>query len=191
MKKVLFFLTCLGIFDTAVQAQQNNEIALLIAPLKLDDQSSYQLLYRKSLKKENWKLRVGLRLLIDTDKEIRADTVFNNVGTVQYDISAGLQRNLAIDGLENLKGYVALDGYWNSDFRQTSANDYYGYFWNFGVRPTLGISYEPCNNIRVSIESRANFNVNLQDYNAKGKNSDQRYIFSLVDHLAFGLGYLF
>lgn len=66
-----------------------------------------------------------------------------------------------------------------------------GIFWNFGLRPTLGVSYEPFSNIRFSIESRTNLNVNLQDYNAKGNNADQRYTFSLVDHMAVGLGYLF
>ncbi len=175
----------------AVNAQQSNEIALVIAPLKFDDESSYQLLYRRSLPKENWKLRVGLRLLIDTDKETRADTISTNTGTVQYDLSAGFQRDLRIVGLKKIKGYAALDGYWNSDFRQSASSDYYGYFWNFGLRPTLGVSYEPFSNIRFSIESRTNLNVNLQDYNAKGNNADQRYTFSLVDHMAVGLGYLF
>lgn len=191
MKKTLILIFIFLSFVGSLKAQRVNEIALIVAPLKFEEQSSYQLLYRRQLKKEDWKLRAGLRLLVDTDKETRLDTVFRNEGTIQYDLSAGVQRNLNIEGLEKIKGYVGLDGYWNSDFRQTNSSDYYGYFWNLGLRPTVGVSYEPLKNIRLSVESRSNFNVNLQDYNARGNNADQRFTFNPLDHLALGLGYLF
>lgn len=191
MKKILLFILLSFGFGVSSQAQLKNDLSLVIAPLKFDDPSSYQMLYRRELKKEDWKLRAGLRLLIDTDKETREDTLFSNAGTIQYDLSVGLQRDLKIVGLEQIKGYIALDGYWNSDLRQSISSDYYGYFWNTGVRPTVGVAYEPFKNIRLSFESRSNFNVNLQDYNAKGNNADQRFTFSPLDHLALGLGYLF
>ena len=191
MKKILsLFILVVGLFASS-QAQNINDISLVIAPLKFEEQSSYQLLYRRELKKEDWKLRVGLRLLIDTDKVTRTDTIFSNSGTIQYDLSLGLQRDLKLEGWESIKAYVAMDGYWNSDLRQPNSSDYYGYFWNIGVRPTFGVAYEPLKNIRLSFESRANFNVNLQDYNAKGNNAEKRFTFSPLDHLALGLGYLF
>ncbi len=191
MRKIFSILILIAGASTHLIAQHVNDISLVIAPLKLEEQSSYQLLYRRELKEDDWKLRAGLRLLIDTDKVTRTDTIFSNSGTVQYDLSIGLQRDLKVEGLELIKCYVALDGYWNSDLRQSNSSDYYGYFWNLGVRPTFGVSYEPLKNIRLSLESRANFNINLQDYNAKGNNAEKRFTFSPLDHLALGLGYLF
>ncbi len=191
MKKTLsLFILVVGLFAHS-EAQNTNDISLLIAPLKLQEQSSYQLLYRRELRNEDWKFRAGLRLLMNTDKVIRADTIFSNSGTIQYDLALGLQRDLKLEGLESVNAYVAIDGYWNSDLRQSNSSDYYGYFWNLGLRPTFGVAHEPLKNIRLSIESRANFNVNLQDYNAKGNNSENRFTFSPLDHIAIGLGYLF
>jgi len=186
---LIAFFTLVSVFSA--QAQYKNDLSLIVAPIKFEEQSSYQLLYKKQLKNDNWKVRGGLRLFVDTDRETRLDTVFNNEGSIQYDISLGLQRQLKLDGLETIRGYLALDGYWNSDLKQTASSDYYGYFWDFGMRPTFGISYDPLKNIRLSLESRANFNINLQDYNAPGGNADQRITFNPVDHLALGLGYLF
>ncbi|MBT6236377.1 hypothetical protein N9811_05965 [Bacteroidia bacterium] len=191
MKRIVITLVSGFILCSVSIAQLTNEVSLLIAPLKLDEQSSYQLMYRKELSGSDWSLRGGLRLLVDTDRETRADTLFTNEGTVQYDLSIGAQRKLPLDGLDKAFGYVALDGYWNSSFDQAANSDYYGYFWNLGVRPTFGVAYEPIKNIRLSLESRANFNVNLQDYNAPSNNANQRFTFNPVDHLAIGLGYLF
>lgn len=191
MKNIVTLIVCTLGLGYYANAQTSNDLTLLIAPLDIKKQSSYQLLFRKDLNRDDWKFRGGLRVLIDTDRETRADTIFRNSGTIQYDLSVGLQRNLQIEGLKKINAYTALDGYWNSDFRQLESSDYYGYFWNFGVRPTVGLSYDPFKNIRLSVESRSNFNVNLQDYNARGNNSDRRFTFNPLDHMALGLGYLF
>jgi hypothetical protein len=184
----LVVLVCLV---TTVNAQMKNEVALVISPLKFKDASSYQAMYRHSLKKDMWSLRGGARVFVNTDKEIRSDTLSTRSGTVQYDLSVGIQYKLPISNLEKLYLYSASDLYFNSEFNQKSYETYYGYYWSFGVKPIFGLSYEPFDNIRLSLESRGDFNVNLQDYSAPGENRDQRFNFNPAKQLALGLGYLF
>jgi hypothetical protein len=181
---VVTSLQCIG-------QSNRNEVALVIAPLVLDQQSSYQVLYRMELKNEDWSLRSGLRVLVATNKETRSDTVFKNSGSIQSDLSAGLQRKLNVESLDRVYLYVASDAYLNSEFNRKKNETYYGYYWNFGLSPLFGISYEPFSNIRLSLESRADLNVNLQQYDATGLNKDERVSFSPLKRLAVGFGYLF
>ncbi|MBT8327231.1 MAG: hypothetical protein KJP21_05875 [Bacteroidia bacterium] len=190
MKKTVFSLLFLSFCILASAQNHKNEIALVIAPLKFQEATSYQTMYRRVLK-ENLKFRTSLRLYADTDKEIRSDTLSSNQGTVQYDLAFGIQKDLTIGDLDDLKLYVATDAYYNSEFNRKSHETFYGYYWNFGLRPIAGISYEPFHNIRLSLESRANFNVNLQEYSAPGDNADTRFTFKPMDQLAISLGYLF
>ncbi|PCJ66407.1 MAG: hypothetical protein COA58_06420 [Bacteroidetes bacterium] len=190
MRNTITLIFCFASFLLFAQ-RNNNEAALVIAPLKFKEQSSYQLLYRRTLSNELIKLRGGLRLLIDTDKEIRSDTLSNNQGSIQYDVSLGIQRDLSIGDLEKVNLYTGIDGYYNSEFNQKSYETYYGYYWSFGLKPLMGVSYEPFDNIRLSFESRANLNVNLQEYSASGVNKDERVSFRPLDQLAIGIGYLF
>ena len=194
MKKYLILsILCSVLSGTAFSQLNRNEVTLVISPVKLDEQSSYSLLYRKALKdKKNWSLRSGMRLLIDTDKETREDSsLSSNEGTVQLDLSAGLQRKLVIESLDKIYLYAGMDGYFNSEFNRKSYETYYGYYWDFGLRPLVGVSYEPFANIRFSLESQSNMNINLQEYSAPGTNKDQRITFNPLNQLAIGFGYLF
>jgi hypothetical protein len=189
-KYILLIVIVLATFSTVLAQKLNNEVALVIAPLKFSQQSSYQLLYRKNLN-EDLQLRAGLRAFVQTDKETRTDTVITNKGTVQYDISIGIQKDLSIKDVEFVNLYMASDLYFNSAFNRVQGQDYYGYYWSTGIKPLVGISYKPFDNIRLSFESRANLNVNLQQYDGTGSNSDQRVSFRPLDQLAIGVGYLF
>jgi len=189
-KYILLIVIVLATFSTVLAQKSNNEVALVIAPLKFSQQSSYQLLYRKNLN-EDLQLRAGLRAFVQTDKETRTDTVITNKGTVQYDISIGIQKDLSIKDVEFVNLYMASDLYFNSAFNRVQGQDYYGYYWSTGIKPLVGISYKPFDNIRLSFESRANLNVNLQQYDGTGSNSDQRVSFRPLDQLAIGVGYLF
>ncbi len=186
---VIFFLVFFSALTVNAQSL-DNEIAVLVAPLKLDDKSNYQLMYKRSLP-ENLKLRSGLRLLVNTDKTLRSDSVIVESGSFGYNLSLGIQKDLQIGDLEKMYLYAGSDLYWNSEFNRKTHESYYGYYWNFGTKPLLGVSYEPFSNIRLSFESRANFNINLQEYSAAGENYDRKYKFSVVDELALSVGYLF
>ena len=190
MLRIVLILLLLPFSLFTYSQNHKNEVALVIAPLQFNEATSYQTMYRRVLK-EDLKVRLGIRLYADTDKELRSDTVSFVQGTVQYDLSAGIQRDLAIGDLEDLKLYIATDAYYNSEFNRKSHETFYGYYWNFGLRPIAGIAYEPFHNIRLSFESRANFNVNLQQYSAPGENVDTRFTFKPMDQLALSIGYLF
>lgn len=192
MKKVLVltFLAMVVFVSTSV-AQSKNELTLIISSLDLEDQSSYQSMYRRTLRDNSVKLRAGLRLYANSSKETRSDTVSSQFGSFQYDISVGIQKDLRIGDLERVKLYTAVDGYWNSELRRNREDTYYGYYWNFGIKPTLGIGYKPFENIMISMESRANANINLQDYSAAGVNHDRKFSLRPMDQVVLGIGYLF
>ena len=189
-KFILLIVIVLSTSLTVLAQKLNNEVALVVAPLKLNQQSSYQFLYRKSAKAD-LHLRAGLRIFVQTDKETRTDTVVTNSGTVQYDISLGIQKDLSIMDVKFVNLYMASDLYFNSAFNRVQGQDYYGYYWSTGIKPLVGVSYQPVDNIRLSLESRANLNINLQQYEGTGNDSDQRVSFRPLDQLAIGLGYLF
>ena len=136
-------------------------------------------------------MRAGGRFYVETVKSTRSDTISSNFGSVQYDLSVGLQRNLLIEDMDKLYLYVAVDGYWNSEFNRKDYETYYGYYWNFGLKPIAGIAYEPFDNIRLSLESQADFNINLQQYSAPGINKDNNFSFYPLRQLGISLGYLF
>lgn len=148
-------------------------------------------MYRRTLRDNSVKLRAGLRLYANSSKETRSDTVSSQFGSFQYDISVGIQKDLRIGDLERVKLYTAVDGYWNSELRRNREDTYYGYYWNFGIKPTLGIGYKPFENIMISMESRANANINLQDYSAAGVNHDRKFSLRPMDQVVLGIGYLF
>lgn len=189
-KLIVLFLPILFFATSSFAQNLNNEVNLVISPLKLDEQSSYQLLYRRSLKND-FMWRAGLRVFAQTDKETRADSVTLNRGTVQYDLSLGIQKNLEISGVEFINVYVGSDVYYNSAFNRSQGQDYYGYFWSTGIKPLFGLAYTPFDNIKLSLESRANLNFNFQKYEGTASNLDQRVSFRPLDQLALGLGYLF
>jgi hypothetical protein len=190
MKRLIFISAAFLCILSAIAQNNVNEIALVVSPLKLDQTENYQFLYRKSLNNDKM-LRIGGRFFAATTKETRSDTVATNFGSVQYDLSGGLQKNLHIDNLDAVYLYAGIDGYWNSEFNRKSYESYYAYYWNFGLKPIAGIAYEPFNNIRLSLESKADFNVNLQDYSAPGINKDKKFSFSPLSQLGLSLGYLF
>ena len=190
MKKY-FTLLIVGLAISLNSFAQKNEIALVVAPLKFEEQSSYQTMYRRALN-EKYVLRAGLRVLVDTDKETRNDTTLSFIaGIIQYDLSVGVQRKLILGDLEKVYLYAGVDGYFNSEFNRKSYETYYGYYWSMGVKPLVGLAYEPLENVRLSFEYRSNFNVNLQDYSAPGENIDRRFTYRPLDQLGLGIGYLF
>ncbi|MGB0850799.1 MAG: hypothetical protein ACPGTP_06100 [Bacteroidia bacterium] len=192
MKKILV-LTMLAVmtFTISSMAQTKNELTLIISSLELKEQGSYQGMYRRTLKDNTLKFRAGLRLYANSSKETRSDTLSSQFGSFQYDVSIGIQKDLKIGDLDKVKLYTAFDGYLNSELRRNRLDTYYGYYWNFGFKPTLGIGYTPFENIMISVESRANANINLQDYSAPGVNHDRKFSLRPMDQVVLGLGYLF
>ena len=79
MKYILVFLILFtGLF---VLGQNNNQLDLVLDLKQIDDQSSYQLMYKRKIN-NSITLRGGLSLFIDTDKEIRNDSLSLQSGTV-------------------------------------------------------------------------------------------------------------
>lgn len=188
MKNILTtLLLFIGFF---VSGQNINQVDLMLDLKQIDDQSSYQLMYKRQISNVIT-LRGGLSLFIDTDKETRSDTLSFQSGTVMYDLSMGFQRDLKLDGFDHIKLFIGMDGYWNSTLNQKPYETYYGYYWNVGLKPLVGLYYDPIKNIRLSVESRANLNFNFQQYSAPGENIDQRVNFRSLDQLVLGIGYLF
>jgi hypothetical protein len=189
MKKL--FLLTFAFLPFIGLAQLKNEVSLVISPLKFSEQSSYELLYKRQLPNKLWSLRSGFSLLVDTDREVRDDSTTLNRGTVSYVVRAGLQRKLMLDDIDKLYAYVGSDMYWQSEFLRQPGDTYYGYLWSIGTTPVVGLSFEPIKNIRLSLESRSDFNLNFQKYESDLENKDTRVSFTPVYQLAIGIGYLF
>ena len=188
MKKILTLVFIfIGLF---VSGQNKNQVDLIIDLTQLKEQSSYQLMYKRLMDNSVF-LRGGLSLLIDTDKETRSDTLFSESGLVVYNLSLGFHKELKLEGFDLIKLYAGMDGYWNSTLNQKPNETYYGYYWNIGLKPLVGLYYDPIKNIRLSVESRSNFNLNFQQYSAPGENIDRRVSFRPIDQIAIGIGYLF
>ena len=95
MKKILtLVLLFTGLF---VSGQNKDQVDLILDLTQVDDQSSYQLMYKRAIN-NSIVLRGGLSLFIDTDKEIRSDTLASESGTVMYNLSLGFQKQLKLDG---------------------------------------------------------------------------------------------
>lgn len=188
MKKILtLVLLFTGLF---VSGQNKHQVDLILDLTDIDDQSIYQLMYKRAIN-NSIVLRGGLSMFIDTDKEIRSDTLASESGTVMYNLSLGFQKQLKLDGFDLIKLYAGVDGYWNSTLNQKPYETYYGYYWNIGLKPFVGLYYDPIKNIRLSVESRSNLNLNFQQYSAPGENIDERISFKPIDQIAIGIGYLF
>jgi len=183
-------LTILILFGLCSYAQQKNELNLMFDLTDVRNQSNYQLMYKHNFDAAN-SLRGGFSLFIDTDKEIRNDSLSSQSGTISYDLSLGVQRILKLEGTDVVHLFVGVDGYWNSTFNQKTYETYYGYYWNVGIKPLVGLYYDPLENIRLSIESRSRLNFNFQEYSAPGENKDQRVNFNPLNQLSIGIGYLF
>jgi hypothetical protein len=189
MKKLLILmLASLPIFT---MAQFKNDVSLVVSPLKFKEQSSYDILYRRQLPNKLWSLRLGMSVLVDIDKEIRNDSITLNTGSVAYTLSAGLQRKLILEDIKKVYAYIGSDLYWQSEFSRNPSDTYYGYYWSIGTTPVVGVSYEPIRNIRLSLESRSDFNLNFQHYESEAENRDTRVSFKPLNQLAIGIGYLF
>jgi hypothetical protein len=189
MKKLLILiLASLPIFTLA---QFKNDVSLVVSPLKFKEQSSYELLYRMQLPNKLWSLRLGMSVLVDTDKEIRNDSTKLNTGSVAYTLSAGVQRKLILEDVKKVYAYLGSDLYWQSEFLRGPRDTYYGYYWSLGATPLVGVAYEPIRNIRLSIESRSDFNLNFQHYESEAENRDTRVSLKPLNQLAIGIGYLF
>tara|TARA_B100001059_G_scaffold63629_1_gene59557 strand:+ start:1411 stop:1977 length:567 start_codon:yes stop_codon:yes gene_type:complete len=188
MKKILTLVFLfIGLF---VSGQNKNQVDLILDLTELKEQSSYQLMFKRLIN-NSVVLRSGLSLFIDTDKETRSDTLFSESGLVVYNLSLGIHKELKLEGFNLIKLYAGIDGYWNSTLNQKSYETYYGYYWNVGLKPLVGLYYDPIKNIRLSLESRSNFNLNFQQYSAPGENIDRRVNFRPIDQIAVGIGYLF
>ena len=181
----------LATFPFISNAQYRNDASLVISPLKMEEQSSYQLMYRRQLPNKLWNLRASMGILVNTDKEVRNDSTALNSGSVSYTLAAGGQRKLVLEDIKKAYAYIGSDVYWQSQFLRNPTDTYYGYYWNVGTTPLVGISYEPIKNIRLSLESRSDFNLNFQKYDAETANKDTRVSFKPLNQLALGLGYLF
>ena len=189
MKKILLILLALA--PVLSSAQDKNDVSLVVSSLDFKEDVSYELLYRRQLPKKLWSLRTSADILIDTDKEIRDDSLSSNTGSVAYTLAAGLQRKLKLDDLKKVYAYAGSDVYWQSEFLRRPIDTYYGYYWSIGTSPVVGLAYEPISNIRLTLETRSDFNLNFQKYESDLENRDSRVSFTPVSRLAFGLGYLF
>ena len=183
---MIIFVFCS--FSESANAQQN-EAGMVFSPLLQKDLGAG--LWYKQVLTHQYSMRMFASFSMDTDKEVRNDSVSLKQGSVSYTLALGLQRNLPLGSNKILAAYIACDGYWNSSFKRAASESYYGYYYNFGLMPLAGLQFTPYDKLRLSLESRANFNVNLQEYSAEGDNFDRRYSFKGFDHLAFGIGYLF
>jgi len=174
-----------------LHAQIKKEMKLLVDVSDLKNQTGYQLMYTKIVNKSDIALRFGTTLFIDTDKETRYDTFNSSHGTITYNLSLGLQKQLKLANNPKVKLYAGMDGYWHSTLNKKTYESYYGYYWNVGFQPLFGLYFDPNKNVRLSVESRSKFNLNFQEYSAPGDNMDQRIDFRSVDQVMFGIGYLF
>jgi hypothetical protein len=189
MKKLLILILASLPFIT--MAQFKNDVSLVVSPLKFKEQSSYELLYRRQLPNKLWNLRAGMSMSVDTDKEIRNDSTTLNKGSIAYTLSAGIQRKLILEDIKKVYVYLGSELYWQSEFLRNPSDTYYGYYWSIGTTPVVGVSYEPIRNIRLSLESRSDFNLNFQQYESEAENRDTRVSFKPLNQLAIGIGYLF
>lgn len=174
--------------------QNKHELGLNLPLLKL--KSPELSLYHKYSFNREFELRSFIGFQMQTDKEIRSDSISFNEGYIAYQLALGLQRNLDIIGADKFTFYCGTDAYLNSKFIKEDGQSYYGYFYNFGFRPAVGISYRPLSQIAISLESRALLNFNTQAYSANDQNSvgtnyDRRVSFKSFDHTALMLAYVF
>ncbi len=125
------------------------------------------------------------------DRETRSDTLSTNQGSVAYLIALGWQNATVLDKAKQWSLYAGFDAYWDSEFVKPQGQDYYGYFYNLGFNPLAGLSYTPYKKFRISLEVKADLNLNFQSYSAEGENYDRKFSMNSLDHFALGLGYLF
>ncbi|MBR9860336.1 hypothetical protein GYB22_06230 [bacterium] len=185
---ILFVL--LSVLQTmSAQELHQNEVSLLVSPIKTQEKPSLGFLYRRALN-ENWMLRSTLGIQVNAIQTIRSDTQALSQGNIAYSVALGSQYSLDLDINDPLKLYVGLDLYWNSAFRKEAIEDYYYYYYNVGVMPLVGIS-RTFNRVKLSLEGRGNFNMNFQSYEGEGENYDRVFKYKPADHFAIGLGYIF
>lgn len=193
MKMRITFIILLASVSQLVNAQLlKNTVSLYLSPIQLNETSNYGLLFTRSIDKTT-NVRVGLRVYVDTDKETRLDSVSLNEGRIEYDIRFGIQKMYPLGSFEKLQLYGSVDAYYNSMLKRESYETYYGYFWDFGFNPIIGLQYEPLNNVSIFAEAGSDLNLNFQEYSVTGptKNSDSRVTYDPLGHLALGIGYKF
>lgn len=190
MIKNTFVISILTLVISSASAQNRNELALMLSPISFENQDNFHLLYRCSLKEKSLKLRSALNYNSTGSRSIRADSIIDERGKISYSISAGLQKDYLIEDLNKIILFVSVSGYVNAESVKTSTAGY-GTFWNFGLRPTVGINYTPYSNIRLGLELVSDINRISQGYSGVGLNKDEAIAFIPYDGLAVSVGYLF
>lgn len=190
MKYLLsFFFIALSLL-AFTQTTSKNEISLVVSPLAFAEQECYGLRYLRIINKD-LRLRAGLRVYANTEKEVRNDTITSNFGTVQYDLRLGIQRNLNLGNFDVVRPYVAGDFSFNSEFRKESYESYYGYYWDMTVNAIIGLESEVVSRLRIYVETGGDLNINLQEYSAPGENYDRKVTYNPLGYTAIGVGYSF
>lgn len=191
MKKLILSLFILLTLQTNEVLAQSNELGMSINTLHLD-QPQPQFYYIRDIN-DQWKFRAFLGLNIDTDREVRADTLTLDEGVINYFLSAGLERRLMIKEHSDWEMYVGSDLYLNSFLRKAPEDDYYAYYYSFGAIPFLGVRYALTERLNVSLETRSILDLNYQSYESSDGtvNFDNRISFNSFDQLVFKLGYRF
>jgi hypothetical protein len=189
MRNTLLFLLFSGI--AFYSTGQTHELALVASPLDKIENTQIGVMYLRTLGGSSWQLRTIGHLHIDTDKEVRDGKDVAAGGKIGYQLAVGAQSNAYLGRKGRSSVYIATDLYWNSAFVKEQGQNYYGYFYDFGLMPSLGLKTKVSGPLHAFAELRANLNVNLQEYTAPGdeENSDQRLSFESLDHFAIGLSY--
>ncbi len=185
---LIVFLICFGV--TCVQAQNKNEIAIMLSPISFEEQENFELLYRRDLNNEALKFRSSFGYNSNATRSTRSDSIVIDQGNIFYSLSAGLQRDLKIEELDKVRLLVSVSGYLNSESVKTNTAGY-STFWDFGIQPTVGINYMPYSNIRLGFEVVSDINRVLQSYEGIGLNKDQSTIIRPYNGLLISLGLLF
>ena len=123
------------------KAQTSHELGLLLSPIEFTSESEPGIFYRWN-RESGLSYRAQLTLSANTNKELRNDTMTLNEGLVQYGLAIGVQQKLPLGHWDRIFSYAAIDGYWNSRFSRPDGQDYYGYFFDFGFTPVLGVSMD-------------------------------------------------
>lgn len=168
---------------------QKNEIACSIDLLSLNDPYP-KLLYKRSLN-NNWYLRSFVGLTVQTDREVRADTLLLDEGNVGYYLSAGAEYRLPLQQFKKWQLFAGLDAFLDGQYVKPDKDAYFGYYYTFGAKPAYGVAYQADTHLRLSVESRSTFRMDLQEYEGNGENYDNRVRFSGLDQIVFAVGYCF
>lgn len=189
MKQRLLFILAIFLINSSNGYAQKNEMGCSIDLLSLTEPSP-MLLYKRVLN-NNWSLRSFVGLTVQTDREVRADTLLIDEGNVSYYLSAGAEYKLPLQKFKKWQLYVGIDAFLDGQFIKPNKDSYFGYYYTFGGKPVYGIAYQLDKHLRCSMETRSTFRMNLQEYEAEGENYDNRVSFKGLDQIVLAVGYCF